>query len=119
MKKIIALGLAFAPAIASAQSVSQGASNVFNLVGWLQDAFSLASGLILTAAVIFFLWGVFQFVRAAGDEEAQKVGRSHIINGLIGIAVMVSVWGLVKFLTQSAGLGGNVAPSTVKLPGGY
>ena len=107
MKKIIALGLAFAPAFASAQ-ISGGVGDTVSLVGWLISAFNIASGLILAAAVVFFLWGVFQYVKAGGDEDAQKEGRSHIINGIIGIAVMVSVWGLVNFFTRSAGLSNTV-----------
>ena len=103
MKKIIALGLAFAPAIVSAQ-LNAGVGTADQLVDWLYSAFNIATGLILAAAVVFFLWGVFQYVMGAGDEDAQKVGRSHIINGVIGIAVMVSVWGLVRFFTSSAGL---------------
>ena len=107
MKKIIALGLSLTPAMAFAQ-LSGGVGDTTSLVSWLISVFNIASGLILTAAVIFFLWGVFQYVRSAGDEDAQKEGRAHIINGIIGIAVMVSVWGLVNFFTRSAGLSNTV-----------
>lgn len=118
MKKIIALGIAFAPALASAQ-LSAGVGDTTSLVSWLISAFNIASGLILAAAVVFFLWGVFQYVMAAGDEDAQKTGRAHIINGVIGIAVMVSVWGLVNFFTRSAGLSGTVqqAPALPTIQG--
>jgi hypothetical protein len=119
MKKIIALGLAFAPTFVFAQGLSGGVGTADSAVNWLISAFSIASGLILTAAVIFFLWGVFQYVRAAGDEGAQEVGRAHIINGIIGIAVMVSVWGLVNFFTRSANLQGGVqqAPTLPTIQG--
>jgi uncharacterized membrane protein YuzA (DUF378 family) len=60
--------------------------------------------LILAAAVVYFLWGVFHFVKAAGDEKARDSGKQQIIYGIVGIAVMVSVWGLVNFLTDSANL---------------
>lgn len=118
MKKFIALGLAFAPAVAFAQQLG-GVADASGLIKFLISLFNIASGLILAAAVVFFLWGVFQYVRAAGDEEAQKTGRSHIINGIIGIAVMVSVWGLVNFFTSSAGLQGGVqqAPTLPKVQG--
>lgn len=107
MKKIIALGIAFSPAIAFAQ-LSGGVGDTSSLVSWLISAFNIASGLILAAAVVFFLWGVFQYVMGAGDEGAQEKGRAHIINGIIGIAVMVSVWGLVNFFIRSAGLSNTV-----------
>lgn len=123
MKKIIAFGIALSPAIAFAQvdtvGSSQGIRTVGGLVYWISSAFNIATGLILAAAVVFFLWGVFQYVMAAGDEDAQKTGRAHIINGIIGIAVMVSVWGLVNFLTRSANLGGSVeqAPALPTIQG--
>lgn len=118
MKKIIAFGIALSPAIAFAQ-VSAGVRDANSLVDWLVSAFNIASGLILAAAVVFFLWGVFQYVMAAGDEDAQKTGRAHIINGIIGIAVMVSVWGLVNFFTRSAGLSNTVqqAPALPMIQG--
>ena len=100
MKKIIAFGIALTPVLVFAQ----GFRDVPTLFSWLKVALTYAATLILSAAIVFFLWGVFQYVKAAGNEEAQKVGRSHIINGIIGIAVMVSVWGLVNFLTDTANL---------------
>lgn len=118
MKKIIALGIAFAPAIASAQ-LAGGVGTVDQTVNWLVSAFSIASGLILTAAVVYFLFGVFQFVKSAGDEKARAAGRDHMIYGIIGIAVMVSVWGLVNFFTRSANLQGGVqqAPTLPTIQG--
>lgn len=109
MKKIIAFGIAFVPFLVSAAipTALGGVSTADNLVVFLKNALSTAGALILAAAVIFFLWGVFQFVMAAGDDEARAKGRNHIIWGIIGIAVMVSVWGLVAFFTTSAALGGS------------
>lgn len=104
MKKVVVMfGAALAPFIASAQ-VAQGVQNVSGLIAFLTNAFNIATGLILAAAVVFFLWGVLEFVMAAGEEEAREKGKGHIIYGIIGIAVMVSVWGLVNFLTSSARL---------------
>lgn len=112
MKKIIAFGIAFLPSIALAQLGGVGTAD--NLVTFLKNVLNTATVLILGAAVVFFLWGVFQFVMAAGDDEARAKGRNHIIYGIIGIAVMVSLWGLVNFFTGSAGLTptAGVAPAT-------
>lgn len=110
MKKIIAFGVAFAPFIVSAQTIPTALGGVANadlLVLFTKNALLTAGALILAGAVIVFLWGVFQFVMSAGDDEARAKGRSHIIWGIIGIAVMVSVWGLVNFFTSSAALTGG------------
>lgn len=114
MKKIIAFGFALAPFIASAQAALGGTSNVNQLIDFITGALKIAAPLVLGAAVVFFLWGVFQFVMAAGEEEAREVGRNHMIYGIIGVAVMVSLWGLVNFFTTSASLSttAGVAPVT-------
>lgn len=72
---------------------------------------------IVALAVLIFIWGVFQFVMAAGDEEGRKTGRDKMIYGIIGIFVMVSVWGLVNLLQGSFGTNKTViAPTTNTVP---
>lgn len=104
MKKIIAFGVSFAPFLASAQLAGTAGTNIDTLVAWMKAAMSTATTLILGAAVVFLVWNIFGFVMAAGDEEARKEKRAGIIYGVIGVAVMVSIYGLVAFLTSSAGL---------------
>lgn len=103
MKKIIALGFIFAPFVAGAQ-IAQGAGTVSGLIAFLKDFLSTATVLILAAAVVYFLWNVFGYVMSAGDPEERAKKQSGIIWGVVGIAVMVSIWGLVNFLTSSAKL---------------
>jgi hypothetical protein len=104
MKKVIAFGALFAPFIVSAQ-ISQGlGGGASGLIVFIKDLLSQATILILAAAVVYFLWNVFGYVMAAGDPETRKEKQSGIIYGVIGIAVMVSIWGLVNFLTSSAKL---------------
>lgn len=103
MKKVIAFGIAFAPFLAFAQ-LTQGVQDVSSAFRFASSFLTSATVLLFATAFFFFLWGVFQFVRAAGDEDARKAGRDHIIYGVIGLAVMASVYGLVNFLTGSADL---------------
>lgn len=115
MKKILAFCVMFMPFMASAATdFSTVDKSVVSLGGLLKSATTL----ILALAVVYFLWNVFKFVMAAGDEEKRKEGQQGIIYGLIGIAVMVSVWGLVAFLTGSTGIGAGTAGSapTIVIP---
>lgn len=108
MKKAIILAAVAAPFVTLAQStgsgIGGGVGNVSKLVAFLKDALNIATVLILALAVVYFLWNVFKFIMAAGDEEARKEGLNGIIYGIIGIFVMVSLWGIIGFLTQSTDL---------------
>ena len=72
---------------------------ITRLLSWI----SRLTVLILAAAVLVFVWGVLKFITAAGDDEKRKSGRSFMIWGIIGIFVMVSVWALVRLLTETVG----------------
>jgi len=52
--------------------------------------------LLVSAAILVFLWGVFKFIRSDGKEK--ETGKQFMVWGLVGIFVMVSVWGLVNIL---------------------
>ena len=55
---------------------------------------------LVTLGVVFFVYGVITYV-IADDEEAKSKGRDRIIFGLIGLAVIVAMWGLVGILTDT------------------
>lgn len=55
---------------------------------------------IFAIAFIVFIWGIFQyFIFGGADEEKRKMGRQLAVWGIIGMAIMFSVWGLVRILT--------------------
>ncbi len=55
---------------------------------------------LIALGVVYFVWGVITYV-ISSDEEAKKAGRDRMIYGIIGLAVIVAVWGLVKILTNT------------------
>ena len=62
---------------------------------------------IVGIAVVYFLWGGYKFIQSAGDAKGREEGKKRLMYGLIGLAVMVSVWGLVKILAGT--IGGDVS----------
>jgi len=54
---------------------------------------------IIGLALLVFLYGIFTYIRSSDDEGTRKEGRTYMIYGIIGIFVMVSVWGFVRILT--------------------
>ena len=67
---------------------------------------------LFAIALLYFLWGVVKYI-GKGDEEAEREkGRQMIINGIIGLAVMTAVWGLVLMVTNTFFSGGIPATPT-------
>ncbi len=61
--------------------------------------------ILFALALMYFLLGVIKFIRSAGDEKERAEAKRIIFSGLIGLAVMVSIWGLVAVVAGSFGQG--------------
>ncbi len=108
-KKIIALGvvLGFTPLFAFA-------ADAFSLITTLNQILSLLIPVLITAAVVYLIWGVIQYT-VSTDEEKKKKARGAIIQGLIGLFVIVAFWGIIRVVTNTTGIGpeqlnGNAIP---------
>lgn len=67
--------------------------------------------LLFALAFIFFLWGVFKyFILGGASDETREEGKKFIVWGIVALAVMVSVWGLVNLLVDTFGFGGAARP---------
>lgn len=58
--------------------------------------------LFFTAAIIVFTYGVAKYI--TGGEISKNSAREYMIWGIIGIAVMAGVWGLVSVVKNTFGL---------------
>lgn len=102
MKRILYIApVLFAPVVAFAQTPVRNIGNVFELI---QRFINALIPLLIGLATLYFIYGVFTFVASKGDEDARKEGRDRMLSGIIGLAVMVSVWGLVAILTNTFGI---------------
>jgi len=58
--------------------------------------------IVFALSVITFIWGVFKYtILSQGDEKQTAEAKNVIFYGLIGLFVMVSVWGIVKLIQKS------------------
>ncbi|MEN9582776.1 MAG: hypothetical protein RL641_730 [Candidatus Parcubacteria bacterium] len=67
--------------------------------------------LIFSLAMLVFLYGVMKYVIAADGSDDREEGRWFMIYGIIGIFVMVSVWGLVGLISNTFDIGTSFPPS--------
>ena len=70
---------------------------------------------LIVLGIVYFVWGVVQYV--IGDsEEAKKKGKNGIIFGIIGLVVIVGLWGLVYIVVNTFNLNrNNYAPTPQEL----
>jgi hypothetical protein len=107
MKKIILAGLVFGstPFITLAAGGTVD-SILQQLVGYLNYIVPA----LITIAVVYFIWGVISFMTSS-DEEAKKMGRTKIINGLIGLFVIVAFWGIIAVVKRTFDIGNTTGQS--------
>lgn len=99
------------PAVASAAiTITFGSDSIFDrILSLIND---VLVPLIFAIAFIVFLWGVFKyFIAGATEPESRKKGGQLVLYGVIGFAIMVSVWGLVNVVTNTFSLDSQYHPA--------
>ncbi|MEZ4200647.1 MAG: hypothetical protein R3B69_03635 [Candidatus Paceibacterota bacterium] len=61
--------------------------------------------LLLTIALIVFLYGCFEFVVGAADESRRSQGKQHILWGVVGMLVMVSAYAILSIAASTFNIG--------------
>ena len=81
---------------------------MYNLALTLAALFTKTKGILeqiitvlFVAATVVFLWGMIQYILAAGEEKKIGEARKRIVVGLIGLFMMVAMWGIVKVITNT------------------
>ncbi len=114
--RILFVLLVTAPLITVAADTTTGALNLVpaqnlsnSIIGLIN---TVAVPFIFAVAFLVFIWGVFQyFILGGANEEKRKEGAQMVMYGVIGFAVMISIWGLVRILVGTIpGLAGQNTP---------
>lgn len=92
------LALALGPVVANA-----ALNQLTQLVVDIANIINMIIPIMIALAIIFFIWAVIKYV-ISSDEESKSKARSQIIYGLIGIFVIVAMWGIVNFLKSNLGI---------------
>jgi hypothetical protein len=111
MKKIIFIGLAFLlPVVVSAQGGQF--TDTFMLIVSTKLLVDRSIILVAAIALLVFFWGLVKYIRKAGEGDV-KEGRDLMVWGTIALFVMVSVWGLVRFIQGELLPGENFGDVTI------
>lgn len=92
--------------------------SVLNMIGQLIGA---ATPIVVALALVYFFWGLGNFILGSGSEEKRKEAIAIMIYGILALFVMVSVWGIVNVLQSTFGIqgGGDIRPPKVQGVGNY
>ncbi len=72
---------------------------------------------LFALAVVFFLYGVFQFIANQDNEEKKTVGKNHMVWGIVGIVIMMGVFTILNTIMNTFNITGiNPEEGTVELP---
>ncbi len=94
---ILAL-ISIVPMAANAQGV--GTTQLERILSNVGGTLNIIIAFLFVLATVIFLWGLVQYVANSGDEAAAKKGRKLMMYGIVGLAVMASVWGVVNIVIQ-------------------
>ena len=59
---------------------------------------------LFTAGLFFFLYGLVEFLWGLREGKANDEGKQHMLWGMVGMLIMVSVYGIVSILTNTLGI---------------
>lgn len=57
--------------------------------------------LMFAAAAVYFLWGVLGYIKNGADPSKREQGAKHILWGLVGIAIMFGVYGILNIVINT------------------
>lgn len=97
-KALITVLAVLFPAVALAQIV---VTDVTSLVMVLEIIMNAVVPFLVGLAVLLIIYGIVGYISKADDEEKRTEAKNFIVWGIIGVFVMVSVWGLVNILVNT------------------
>lgn len=56
---------------------------------------------LLVLALIYFMYGVYRFIADNGSDTGRTTGKRHMLWGVVGLAIMISVYGLIDLIMNT------------------
>ena len=97
-KNIIYAGILFIlPVLALAAPLEGVKGLLISFGGFIDILIRLVFGLSL----VYFFWGVSQFILKAGEPKLREEGKNKMIWGIVALFVIVSIYGILNFIGQA------------------
>lgn len=90
-------------------------TNLTGVVDMLVDIGLKIIPLLGAVAFLVFIWGVGRFIRSAGNEKEIKDSKNILIWGVVGLFILVTIWGIMSFLRSEFDFGSDVGIPQIQL----
>ena len=62
--------------------------------------------LMFAAALVYFLYGVLQFILNQDQADEREIGKSHMVWGIVGMFIMFAVFTILNIIQRTLGVSG-------------
>jgi hypothetical protein len=107
MKKIITgMTLFAAPMFVFAQTTA------FSILAVISNILRILPKILIAAGFVYFIWGVIKYL-ISDDADDKEKAKKVVTNGIIGLFIILSIWGIIGIIgsTFGIGAGGEVSDS--------
>ncbi len=77
------------------------AANAQTILDEISRLIGLATPIVVALALLYFFWGLANYILNSGDDKKKDEGKRIMIWGIIALFVMVSVWGIVNVIQDT------------------
>ena len=71
---------------------------------------------LFALALVYFLYGMFEFIAGGANDEKKTSGKSHMLWGVIGFTIMIGVWFILGVIMRTLNIEGiDPQDGTVRL----
>jgi hypothetical protein len=57
--------------------------------------------LLFSIAVVYFIYGLAQYLLSPDNEEVRKASKAHMLWGVIGMFIMVGAYGIINIIINT------------------
>jgi succinate dehydrogenase/fumarate reductase cytochrome b subunit len=93
---LLSLTAYFLPVLVFAQNSAP--NNFKELIDIFTSIISATIPVIIALALLYFFWGLARFILNTGGGKEKEEAKNTMVWGIIGLFVMLSIWGIVRVL---------------------
>ncbi|MCX6752487.1 MAG: hypothetical protein NTZ87_03240 [Candidatus Nomurabacteria bacterium] len=73
---------------------------------------------LFALALVYFLYGLFEFIANGANDEKKTTGKSHMLWGIVGLTIMMGVWAILGIILNTLNIQDQIKPEQgeVNLP---